>query len=272
MQPVYHNAVCKGEICTIAQCLLCRVCFLVPGFEPYLTSSSLFARQWRVCGQCLFPFQGWGACLFHTWDKIRQLNGFNAHLLAFILQVEMDFQSHFMFKCIASSWIEVMGLNVTVNSKGFDFWGTILCILFPHTNLPYLSSQMFTGYHPLFTNGDTRSQVLSHRYKRLLKDFKITQLPLNISSKGSTLCTNKHKQKRLQNCHIHRHPHTVTHMHWGNITNISLQSQAFQHTGDCSCSVCTVVHTVLLYTKEFQGKQYQFHFSRDVHFINNHRS
>lgn len=46
---------------------------LYPASEPYLTSSNLFARQWRVCGQCLFPFHGWGACLFHTWEK-KQLN------------------------------------------------------------------------------------------------------------------------------------------------------------------------------------------------------
>lgn len=42
------------------------MCFLDPDLEPYLTSSNLFARQFRVCGQCLFPFQGWGAYLFHT--------------------------------------------------------------------------------------------------------------------------------------------------------------------------------------------------------------
>lgn len=36
------------------------------------TSSNLFARHWRVWGQCLSPFQGWGACLFHTWHRPEQ--------------------------------------------------------------------------------------------------------------------------------------------------------------------------------------------------------
>lgn len=36
--------------------------------DSYPTSFNLFARQCRVCGQCLFPFQTWGAYRFHTWQ------------------------------------------------------------------------------------------------------------------------------------------------------------------------------------------------------------
>lgn len=122
----------------------------------------------------------------------------------------------------------------------------------PFWSLPYLSSQMLTGYHPLFTDGNARSQVLSHRYKWLLKNFKAAQLPLHISSQGSTLSFHKQTQKERVN-----------------IINKSLQSQAFQHLIiDKPCSV----YQRVLYTKEFLGKQSQFHFSKDVHFINSQSS
>lgn len=61
--------------------------------------------------------------------------------------------------------------------------------------LPYLSSQMITGDHPLLTDGHTCSQVFPHWYKWLLKNLKIAQLPLHISPQRSTLYINTQTQQ-----------------------------------------------------------------------------
>lgn len=57
---------------------------------------------------------------------------------------------------------------------------------------------MITGHHPLFTDGDTHSQVLSHYHKWLLKNVKTTKLPLHISPQSSTLYIYTQKQTQKE--------------------------------------------------------------------------
>lgn len=96
--------------------------------------------------------------------------------------------------------------------QSFRFWEPFYAQFPPHF-LPYLSSQMFTGYHPLFTDSNTRSQVLSHRYKCFVKYFKTAQLPLHISSQGSTLSMYTQIESELPTQMQIQKNYTCTHSH-----------------------------------------------------------
>ena len=181
------------------------MCYLDLDQTHVLPHPILLQGNEEFAGSVCFPSRG-VEHVSSTPERKRQLNMFLVFAtvkLAFFTSWRGIFSHILCLNALCPADNGIRCLIICVNCESLLFFPLFWL-------LPYLSSQMLTGYHPLLTNGDPRSQVLPHRYERLLKNFKTAQLSLHVPSQGSTFCTNKHKKIRWQTWHRSNHTEWLT--------------------------------------------------------------